>query len=76
MRSMDLKNGLDMSLLLDEATPRIAAFAWLDLIVAAVVVLVWALNKSLLVRADSRWLSSAHEGSASLGVAALPSLGT
>jgi hypothetical protein len=40
-----LKNGLDMRLLLDEATPPIAAFAWLDVVFAAVVVLVLAIKQ-------------------------------
>ena len=40
-----LKNGLDMPLLLDQATPPIAAFAWLDVVVAAVVVLVLAIKQ-------------------------------
>ena len=40
-----LKNGLDMRLLLYQATPPIAAFAWLDVFVAAVVVLVLAIKQ-------------------------------
>ena len=40
-----LKNGLDLHLLLDQATPPIAAFAWLDVVVAAVVVLVLAIKQ-------------------------------
>ena len=59
-----LKNGLDMHLLLDQATPPIAAFAWLDVVVAAMVVLVLAINKSLPVRAGSGSLSSEHLASA------------
>jgi hypothetical protein len=39
-----LKNGLDMHLLLDQARPPIAAFAWLDVVVAATVVLVLAIK--------------------------------
>ena len=50
-----LKNGLDMHLLLDQATPPIAAFAWLDVVVAAVVVLVLAIKQ--IVGGESRfWL--------------------
>lgn len=40
-----LKNGLDMRLLLDQATPPVAAFAWLDVVVAAVVVFVLAIKQ-------------------------------
>jgi hypothetical protein len=40
-----LKNGFDMRLLLNETTPPIAAFAWLDVVVAAVVVLVLAIKQ-------------------------------
>jgi hypothetical protein len=40
-----LKNGLDMRLLIDQVTPPIAAFAWLDVAVSAVVVLVLAIKQ-------------------------------
>lgn len=48
-----LKNGLDMHLLLDQATPPIAAFAWLDVVVAAMVVLVLAIKQ--IVAGQSRF---------------------
>jgi hypothetical protein len=40
-----LKNGLNLPLLLNQATPPIAAFAWLDVVVAAVVVLALAIRQ-------------------------------
>ena len=49
------KNGLDMRLLVDEATRPIAAFAWLDVLVAAVVVLVLAI-KQILAGQSRFWL--------------------
>ena len=40
-----LKNGIDLRLLIDEATAPIAAFAWLDVAVSAVVILVLAIKQ-------------------------------
>jgi Terpene cyclase DEP1 len=48
-----LKNGIDLRLLIDEATPPIAAFAWLDVAVSAIVVLVLAIKQIVGVRAGS-----------------------
>ena len=50
-----LKNGLDMRLLLDQATQTQQSVAWLDVVVAAVVVLVLAIKQ--IVGGESRfWL--------------------
>ena len=48
-----LKNGLDMRLLINQARPPIAAFAWLDVAISAVVVLGLAIDKLLVVRRGS-----------------------
>jgi Terpene cyclase DEP1 len=50
-----LKNGLDIRLLIYQATQPIASFAWLDVVASAVVVLVLAIKQ--IVRGQSRfWL--------------------
>jgi Terpene cyclase DEP1 len=50
-----LKNGINLRLLIDEATPPIAAFAWLDVAVSPIVVFVLAIKQ--IVGGQSRfWL--------------------
>jgi hypothetical protein len=72
-----LKNGLDLRLLLDQATPPIAAFAWLDVVIAAVVVLVLAI-KQIFAGQSRFWFSCRRHmwGGRVLGVATLPLLAT
>ena len=60
-----LKNGLDIRLLIDQASTPIAAFAWLDVVASAVVVLALATKQ---IARGRHWFWLVIVGTCAVGV--------